>query len=161
MDVFPKIVGRISGFLNVIAGCSLISLMFLTITDVILRAFDKPIVGTYELVAFLGAIAIGLSMPRTSFLRGHIYVDFLIARFSKNVRILFNITTRCLVFFLFSVAGWHLLKYGWDMQNSGEVSLTLQMPFYPFAYAIGICCFVQCLVVICDIIKIHGGTYDE
>ncbi|MEI7671999.1 MAG: TRAP transporter small permease subunit, partial [Deltaproteobacteria bacterium] len=100
MNVFVKVVGQISRFLNVIAGISLIFLMFLTIIDVILRGFGKPIVGTYELVALSGAVAIGLSIPRTSFLRGHIYVDFLIAPFAQKVRNLFNITTRCLVFFL-------------------------------------------------------------
>ncbi len=161
MNVFLKAVGQISRFLNVIAGVSLIFLMFLTIIDVILRSFGKPIVGTYELVALSGAVAIGLSIPGTSFLRGHIYVDFLIAQFSKKVRNLFNITTRCLVFFLFILAGWNLLKFGWGLQKSGEVSLTLQMPFYPVAYGVGICCFVQSLVMVCDLIKIHGGTFDE
>ena len=27
--------------------------------------------------------------------------------------------------------GWNLFKYALDLQKSGEVSLTLQMPFYP------------------------------
>jgi hypothetical protein len=66
-----------------------------------------------------------------------------------------------LVLLLLLFIGWNLFKYGWDLQRSGEVSLTLQMPFYPVAYGVGICCFVQCLVMVCDIIKIHGGTFDE
>jgi hypothetical protein len=48
-----------------------------------------------------------------------------------------------------------------DLQKSGEVSLTLQEPFYPVAYGIGVCCFVQCLVMVCDIVKISGGKFDE
>ena len=161
MNGFEKIVTNISRFLNSIAGISLIFLMSLTITDVILRGFNKPILGAYELVAFAGAVAIGFSMPRTAALRGHIYVDFLIARFSRRVRNLFNTATRLLVLLLFLFIGWNLFKFGWDLQRSGEVSLTLQMPFYPVAYGVGICCFVQCLVMVCDIIKIHGGTFDE
>jgi TRAP-type C4-dicarboxylate transport system permease small subunit len=161
VNVYLKAVTQISRFLNVVAGVSLVFLILLTIVDVILRGFGKPIVGAYELVAFSGALAIGLSMPRTALLRGHIYVDFLIAKFSRTGRDLFNITTRGLVFAIFALAGWNLLKFAWDLQKSGEVSLTLQMPFYPVAYGIGICCFVQCLVVICDIIKIRGGKYDE
>jgi TRAP-type C4-dicarboxylate transport system permease small subunit len=161
VNAFMKTVEQIGKLLNVIAGISLISLMVLTITDVILRGFNRPVAGTYELVALLGAIAIGLSMPHTSFQRGHIYVDFLIAGFSQGVRNGFNIATRCMVFSLFLIAGWNLLKYGWGLQKSGEVSLTLQLPFYPVAYAVGLCCFVQCLVVICDLMKIYGGNYDE
>jgi TRAP-type C4-dicarboxylate transport system permease small subunit len=161
MRGFVKMVTAISGYLNIIAGISLIMLMLLTIIDVVLRGFNRPLVGAYELVALSGAVAIGFSMPRTALLRAHIYVDFLIAAFSRTVRNVFNITTRMLVILLFFLVGWNLFKYGLDLQRSGEVSLTLQMPFYPVAYGIGICCFVQCLVMVCDIIKIQGGTYDE
>lgn len=161
MRGFVKKVAEISGYLNVVAGVSLIMLMLLTIADVVLRGFNKPILGTYELVALAGAVVIGFSMPRTSLLRSHIYVDSLIVMFPRKVKNIFNIATRLLVIVLFFLIGWNLFKYGGDLQKSGEVSLTLQLPFYPVAYGIGVCCFVQCLVMVCDIIKIHGGTFDE
>ncbi len=161
MNGFLKTVTGISRLLNIIAGTSLIFLMLLTIIDVLLRGFSKPLPGTYELVAFAGAVVIGFTMPQTALSRGHIYVDFLIAKFSQRVRNAYNITTRCVVFILFFLTGWNLFKYGWDLQRSGEVSPTLQMPFYPVAYGVGICCFVQCLVMICDLMKIRGGSYDE
>ena len=146
--------------LNVIAGISLTFMMSLTVVDVILRSLRKPIVGTYELVAFSGAMVIGFSLPFTSWMRGHIYVDFIISRFSKKIRDVFNIVTRCMVIWLFLMIGWNLIKYGMDLQKSGEVSLTLQMPFYPVAYGIGVCCFIQCLVIGCDLLKIFGGKYE-
>ena len=153
-------INGLSRFFNVIAGISLTFLMLLTVMDVILRALKRPIVGTYELVAFSGAVVIGFAVPLTSWLRGHIFVDFFILRFSQKVRNIFNITTRCLVIVLFFLIGWNLIKYGMDLQKSGEVSLTLQMPFYPVAYGVAVCCFVQCLVLICDVIKIFGGEYE-
>jgi len=160
MQGFGKTVAAISGYLNVVAGISLILLMLLTIVDVVLRGFNKPIVGAYELVALMGAVAIGFSMPRTSLLRGHIYVDSLIALFSRTVRNIFNITTRVVVFVLFFFTGWNLFKYADDLRKSGEVSVTLQLPFYYVAYGIGICCFVQCLVMVCDIVKLKEGSYE-
>jgi TRAP-type C4-dicarboxylate transport system permease small subunit len=160
MKGFLDKINGVSRFLNVIAGVSLTFLMLLTVMDVILRSLKRPIVGTYELVAFAGAVVIGFSVPLTSWVRGHIYVDFFILRFSQKVRNIFNIATRCVVIVLFFLIGWNLMKYAMDLQKSGEVSLTLQMPFYPVAYGVGICCFVQCLVLICDIIKISGGEYD-
>ena len=160
MRGFVKMVAALSGYLNVIAGTSLILLMSLTIFDVVLRGVNKPIVGAYELVALMGAVAIGFSMPRTSIFRGHIYVDSLIALFSRKTRNAFNIATRVVVFVLFFFTGWNLFKYAGDLHKSGEVSLTLQLPFYPVAYGIGICCFVQCLVFICDILKIKEGSYE-
>jgi TRAP-type C4-dicarboxylate transport system permease small subunit len=160
MEGFMSKIKGISRFLNVIAGVSLSFLMCLTISDVILRLFKKPIVGTYELVAFSGAVVIGFSLPLTSWARGHVYVDFLIAKFSQKTRNTFNILTRCLVIWLFLMIGWNLIDYGMDLHKSGEVSLTLRMPFYPVAYGIGVCCFLQCLVFLCDIVKIRGGRYE-
>jgi TRAP-type C4-dicarboxylate transport system permease small subunit len=160
MEGFLRTTSRISRFLNVIAGISLTFLMLLTIADVILRAFRTPVVGTYELVAFSGAVVIGFSLPLTSWMRGHIFVDFFILKFSQRGRDIFNIATRCVVIVLFLLIGWNLIKYGMDLQKSGEVSLTLQMPFYPVAYGVGACCFVQCLVLVCDIVKISGGKYE-
>ena len=161
MGGFLKTINGISRFLNVIAGISLTFLMLLTITDVILRGFKSPVPGTFEMVAFAGAVVIGFSLPLTSWLRGHIFVDFFILKFSQKGRDIFNIATRCVVIMLFFLIGWNLIKYGMDLQKSGEVSLTLQMPFYPVAYGVGVCCFVQCLVLVCDIMKIFGGKYDE
>lgn len=160
MDGFLNKMRDLSQFLYIIAGITLAFMMCLTVLDVILRTFRKPIVGTYELVAFSGAVVIGFSVPFTSWVRGHIYVDFLISRFSRKVKNVIHVATRCLVIWLFLMAGWNLIKYGMDLQKSGEVSLTLEMPFYPVAYGIGVCCFVQCVVILCDILKISGGKYE-
>ena len=160
MKEFLDRVYKIIRFLNIIAGISLSFLMFLTIADVILRLFRRPIVGTYELVAFSGAVVIGFSLPFTSWMRGHVYVDFLILRFSQKTRNVFNVITRGLVIILFLMIGWNLIKFGMDLRKSGEVSATLHFPFYPVAYGIGICCFFQCLVFVFEILKIRGGKYE-
>ena len=181
---FLTAIEKVSRVLNIIAGISLTCLMCLTVADVALRAIlslgrwllkhemllplgnsivehVRPIVGTYELVALLGAVVIGFSIPLTSWLRGHIYVDFFLFRFSQKTRNAFNIATRCLGIFLFLMIGINLFKYGMDLQQSGEVSLTLQIPFYPIVYGVGVCCFAQCLVLIGNMVKIFGGSYDE
>jgi TRAP-type C4-dicarboxylate transport system permease small subunit len=160
MTQFLDKVRALSRLINIIAGVSLTFVMFLTVADVILRSFRRPIVGTYELVAFSGAVAIGFAIPFTSWVRGHIYVDFLIEKFSPRVKGAFNVVTRCLGIGLFFLIGWNLIKMGGDLLKSGEVSLTLQLPFYPVAFGIGVSCFVQCVVLLCDIFKILRGKYE-
>ena len=160
MKGFLNRIHRLSRFSNVIAGISLIFIMLLTVADVILRYFQRPIMGTYELVSFLGAVVIGCSLPHTSWMRKHIFVDFLILKFSKRLRNIFNIATRCLVIFLLVWIGWNLIRYGMDLQKSGEVSTTLRLPFYPVTFGIGICCFAVCWVLFGDIMKILGGEYE-
>jgi len=160
MEGFLNGIRQISRTINVVAGVSITFIMLITVADVILRLFRRPIVGTYELVGFSGAIVIGFAIPLTSWMRGHIYVDFFIQKFSQKVQDIFNVATRCLVIGLFFLAGWNLIKVGMDLYGSGEVSPTLQLPFYPVAYAVGILCFFQCLVLFCDILKIFGGKYE-
>ena len=160
MTGFLRFVFQTSKWTNVLGGVFLTLLMLLTVADVILRSSGKPIVGSFELVAFSGALVLGFSMPLTSWVRGHIYVDFLILKLPASARKVFHLFTRFLGMGLFFLIGWNLIKMGTDLQRSGEVSLTLQMPFYPVVYGVGICCFIQCLVLAGDAVKIFGDQYE-
>ncbi len=160
MDSFTRKIQSVSKLLNMIAGISLTFIMFLTVTDVILRYFRKPITGTYEIVAFSGAIVIGFAVPLTTLLKGHVLVDFLIFKFPKKTRNIFHIFTRCMGIFLFSLLGWNLIKMGMDLYRSGEVSLTLQIPFYPVAFGLGFSCFIQCIVLVAHIFQVVEGKYE-
>jgi hypothetical protein len=61
---------------------------------------------------------------------------------------------------IFLLIGWNLFKLGYDLYTAGEVTLTRQIPFYPVAYGLAACCLVQCLVLMCQIVKIAGGRYE-
>ncbi len=150
----------LSKALNVLAGIAITFIMFLTVLDVILRSFRRPITGTYELAAFSGAIVIGFAVPLTTFLKGHVLVDFFVMRFPLAIRKTINVLTRLLGIGLFSLLGWNLILLGMDLYRTGEVSLTLQLPFYPVAFGVGFSCFVQCLVLIAQIFQVMGDSYE-
>lgn len=158
--LFQRFIYVLGRFMQVIAGIALVFIMTLTTCDVILRIFSRPIIGTYEMVAFTGGVVIGFSLPITSFVRGQIFVDFFYQKFPQFWQNVFNVVTRLMCIVLFLFIGWNLLILASDMVKSGEVSLTLQIPFYPVAYGIGISCFVQCLVLVGDLVKIAGGQYE-
>jgi len=156
---FDSVKGAAS-VLSVIAGAALVFLMLLTIADVGLRILGRPIVGTYELVGLAGAVAIGLSLPLTSWVRGHIYVDSFVARLPRVPRAVLNIATRLLVLALFLMIGWNLFKYAMDLRSAGEVTPTLRVPFFPVALGVGLSCFIECLVMVADIVKILRKEYE-
>lgn len=151
---------KVSRGMNWIALCALTFIMLLTVSDVVLRYFGHPIIGTFEVVGFCGAIIIGFSLPLTTWDRGHIFVDFLTQKMSKNAKKWMDLSTRILCIALFFIVGWNLFIYSAKLMQSGEVSLTIQIPFYPFSYGVGVCCFLQCFVLVGDIVKIFGGTYE-
>jgi TRAP-type C4-dicarboxylate transport system permease small subunit len=160
MKRFLDAVKGTSTVLSAVAGAALAFLMLLTVADVLLRIFGHPIVGTYELVAVSGAVAIGLSLPVTSWVRGHIYVDSFVARLPLVPRTILAIVTRLLVLGLFFLIGWNLLKYAGALRAAGEVTPTLRVPFYPVVIGVGVSCFVECLVMIADIVRVLRGDHE-
>jgi TRAP-type C4-dicarboxylate transport system permease small subunit len=153
MDSMFGILQKTSKGLAIIAGTSLTLMMLLTVSDVVGRAFGHPIMGTYEVVGFMLALVIGFAMPKVSLARQHIYMDFLVDRLSKRNRAIMNIFTRILCISLFVLIGYSLFGVGNEYRISGETSPTIRLPFYPLAYAVGICCFVECFVFLFEIVK--------
>ena len=142
-------------WLNTVAEVVLVLMMMLTVVDVALRAMGKPITGTYELVAMMGAIVIGFAIPKTSWDRGHVFVDFLIENRSQAIRNAFFIGTRIMGIAIFALISWNMIRKGMVFYKSGEVSLTLRLPYYPSAFALALCLCVQSLSLIGDILRIN------
>jgi TRAP-type C4-dicarboxylate transport system permease small subunit len=137
----------------VVAGVALAGSMFLTVADVVLRSFKRPIVGTYELVGLLGAVVIGFSIPQTSRVKGHVIMDFLTGSLPAWAQRVLHVLTRILGVILFAIIAWNLWALGDDFRKSGEVTLTLQLPLYPVAYGIAVSCFVECLILTLDMLE--------
>ena len=156
MDTFDHIIKGLSRFMYWIAGTALTSMMFLTVADVFLRLFKRPILGTYEIVSLLGAVVIGFAIPQTSIDRGQVLMDFLTNRLSSRPQQFLHVLTRLLGIVVFFIIGWNLIDMGSDLSQTGQVSLTLRIPEYPVAYGVGFCCFIECLVLLSELIKGKG-----
>jgi TRAP-type C4-dicarboxylate transport system permease small subunit len=144
--------------MNTIAEGALFVMMMLTVIDVILRRFfGSPVVGTYDLVTMMGAVVVGFSVPKTSWDRGHVYVDFLLENRSKVIKNGFFIGTRIVGIVLFALLSYHLVKKGIFFYHSHETSMTLRVPVYPITFALALCFFVQCFSLITDIFR----TFDS
>jgi len=139
----------------VLAGIALTASMVLTCSDVILRMpiFKRPITGTYELVGILAAMAVGFALPQTTRLRGHVAMDFVTSRFPELWQAVLWVVTRFLGVALFFIIGWNLWILGNDFQKSGETTMTLQLPFYPVAYLLAICCMIECVILVVDLFE--------
>ena len=71
-------------------------------------------------------------------------MEFLIMRLSRKNRAILYTFTRILCIMLFFLIGYHLFSVGNEFRLSGEVTPTIQLPFYPTAYGVGVCCFLKC-----------------
>jgi TRAP-type C4-dicarboxylate transport system permease small subunit len=157
---FLNAVLKLNEFMETIAAITLTFMITLTTADVVLRAFGRPILGTYEIVAICGGIVIGFTTPITSWMRGHIAVDFVVNSLPGRGKNLVNIVTRCIGIGLCLLISWHIAKIGTYFLSGAEVSNSLQLPLYPVAYGIAACFFVLSIVLLCDVLKISRGSYE-
>ena len=143
-----------------IAGSAIVAMMLLTCTDVVLRYFRKPIPGTYELVCFLGAVAVAFAMAHTSVEKGHVEVSFVVNLLPQRIQGLIESITTSFGLIFFVLIAWQSVIYANDLRLSGEVSLTLELPFYPFVYGISFSAAIVCLILLSNLfnnlLKIFG-----
>ena len=161
MKKFEKLVSKLSGFLGVIAGSTLVAVMLMTVLDVILRYFGRPIVGIYDIVALGGAVIIGFSMPLAAERKVHVYMEMGLQSYSRTVKQVLSFVTRVILFGISFLVAWNLIQLGIDFRQTGEVSLTIKIIYYPIAMGLGVCFIIQMLVLVVQILQVFSGGSDE
>ncbi len=158
MKIFFAITKGLSQFMLWIAAVAILSIVGVTVCDVILRRFKMPIDWSYEVVVLLCPIAIGFSLPRTTLDKQHVLMEFLVTKVSGRWRKAILGFTRCLGILLFAIFAWRTFVYGKNIAGFGQVSPILEIPEYPLAYGIGACCLIVCAVLVQDLIESLKGT---
>jgi TRAP-type C4-dicarboxylate transport system permease small subunit len=158
MKQAKQVVAFLSNVMAVVAGVTLLVIMLLTVLDVILRYFGRPITGIYDLVALGGAVIVGFSIPYAARKKVHVFMEMAQMFQSKMVEKVLLLLARFLALTISVVVGWNLILLGTGFMKTGEASLTIQIAFYPVAIGLGICFFIQTLVFIVDICDLVTGA---
>jgi TRAP-type C4-dicarboxylate transport system permease small subunit len=155
-----KVLTIFTNLMSIIAGVILLAMAGLTLADVIMRYFRKPIIGTYEVVAFLGVAVVAFSLPRASMTKTNVVVDLVIDKLPPRWRRACEICTRVMVFGMFLIGVWYFFNMAQNFVSTNTVTPTLRVPFYPVVYAMALSCFVQCLVSLLEIFDPRGGIHE-
>ena len=142
-----------SGWFNYAACLAVVVMMLLSCTDVAMRLFGVPIPGAYEMVGFLGAVIVSFALAYTSLQRGHVAVEIIFEKLPARGQYFVEAAGNLAGATIFALIAWQSLVYGTDLRQSGEVSLTLQMPIYPFVYGIALGSGMLALVLLIDFIR--------
>ncbi len=146
----------VSKVFNSIAAIALTLMIALTVVDVFLRTIGQAVVGAYEVIGMICApLVVGFAIPLSSWNRKHVAMDIVVSKLPLVGRNIFSVVTRIICILLFFFMGYNLLSVGSVFRTSGEVSQMLHIPFYWVTYGVGIACFIECIVFICDIIRIR------
>lgn len=153
MNTFEKIIATLSLRLSQIAQVALVAVMLLIVSNIILRQLWLPIPGTVEIVEILGAIILGTSLAYCLYLKGHIYVNVIVRRFSKRKQGIVDTLTNTLSLVFVSLLTWQTFIYGSNMMSRGLATGHLGIPIWPIIYLVGFGFFILTIVILHDWLK--------
>jgi TRAP-type C4-dicarboxylate transport system permease small subunit len=138
--------------LNYIAAGFLACMMILTAIDVFLRyAFDRPVPGSFEMTQFMMPIVIAFGFAYCALEKGHVKVELLTARLPKRAQAIMNSMASLIFLGMFLLISWQSWVRAKGMMDSGQTSLVLYIPVYPFVLAVAVGSAALCLVVMRDL----------
>jgi len=123
--------------------------LILSVIDIIgNRLFKFPLPGGYDIIGLLAVPTITFAIAQVQKERGHIEVEILEERLRPLARKIVNTVVNILGIFLWSVITWRSFDYGIYIINSGQVSMTISAPLFPFIFIMGFCSALVVMVLI-------------
>lgn len=151
------VLDKISNFLNLallwIAGLFLIAMIAITGANIVIRLFWLPIRGTFELMGYFGAVVTAFALGYTQIKHGHIAVDIVVLRFSEKIQRTLLAVNHLICMAFFSIVTWQVFKYATTLRETGEVTETLQIIYYPFTYAVALGCLILAFTFLVEFLK--------
>lgn len=146
--MFDKLTSKINQVLMAASGIFLVAMILLTCGNIFLRAVWVPIRGTFELMGFFGAIVTSFALGYTQMRKGHISVDVLFRRFPPPVIRFLDGVNHLVCALFFGIVAWQLGEKGHVLFQTGEVTETLRIIYYPFTYGTAVGCAFLSLILI-------------
>jgi len=158
MQLFEAVIVKISRLMDLLAGVILAATASLVVANILGRVlFNRPILGTYELVGFLTAAVVGLALARCALENSHIAISFLTDKLPPSWQRFTELAVDlpAMVFLFF--AAYNIFAYGSRLAASGVVSSTIRLPFYPFIYLVAAGFLMLAMTVLLNLLKQVGG----
>ncbi len=130
------------------AGLAVLVMIGITVADIVLRIFGKGITGAYDVVRICGLISISCGLPYLTAVKGHIAIEFLYQRFSRNGRIALDGLFRIIAAALFGFLAYRFITYGLSLKESGQVMATLRIPVFWMPFVISFNCLLMAIIII-------------
>ena len=138
-----------------IAVAGVMTMVLITCTDVLgTKLFTKPVPGATELICLIQLATLSFIFGATQKARGHINVEMFVNRLNPVKQSVVRAFTVLLEGIVFVLLIYEAMSYGYSLQTVGEVTGTIKIPFYPFAYLLGVCLIPALLLTIFDFITL-------
>ena len=154
LEKFESFNRKVSAWFERVGVCGLLLMMAITCADVVgAKLFRQPVYGALDIVMFAQLVAISFATAFALILGRHVAVEFFVILLPTRLQAIVDGVVSFLGLTLFALIVWRLAVYGYSFQIGGEVSATLRMPLYPFAYCIALASIPVFLVFLVDMLK--------
>lgn len=153
IDWLEGVVTSLNHLLVKAAGIVTVGMMLFVCTDVILRHFGRPILGSNDIVSLLLVIVITFALAHTYAVRRHTRITIVISRLRPRKRAIVAAITNSICIYIFILLIWQCCALANRLKQSGEGSMTLGLPLHPLLYcmAAGFCLIG--IVILLDLAK--------
>ena len=159
MNVLAKLYRAIMGVLTGIAAGFLSAMMFLIMTDVILRyVFNSPITGSYEIIQYMMAVLISFAVVYCAYKRGHVSVDILFDQLPPKPQSVVACLGSLIVLILFVFIAWENVLYIKEIYDEKLTSTVLYIPTFPVVGAVAVGFVALCLVMLVEFLNSLRGV---
>lgn len=117
------------------------------------KLLTAPVPGSTEIISLVQVAAIVFAMAATQRHKGHISVEMFVAKMPPRVHWLVKALTSLLGLILFSLLIFESVRLGNRYLEAGEVTATVQIPYYPFAYAFSLALLPVAMMLLVDFIE--------
>lgn len=131
VEIFSRIVQRVTGGGAVAAGVFLLGAMLLVVTSVTARFFNIAITGSIELMQLMIAVTIAFALVYTALRKGHVVVKIIVSRFSVRTGAIVGIAVSFLSLAIWGLMSGATAQLVYEM-GLRELSETLEIPYLPF-----------------------------
>jgi TRAP-type C4-dicarboxylate transport system permease small subunit len=136
------------------SGISVLILTAIAAGNMLLRIVYVPINGSYELIGFFGAVAIGFALGYTQIRKDHIIVTIFTDKYSKKTIPFLDGISYLVNMIFFALVSWQTMKWGIKIARTGELSETLKIIYHPFVYCLALGFAALSLTLLVDFIRL-------
>ena len=130
-----------------------IVMVVVTCADVLgAKLFMLPVPGSTEIISLAQVATIVFAVAVTQRHKGHISVEMFVATMKPRIRAITKAFTSCLGLILFLLLIFEGVRLGNEYLEAGEVTATVLIPFYPFAYMFSLALLPVAMMLLVDVI---------
>ena len=159
MDLLDRFNAILNKALAFVSGFSLIAMMMVTVGEMILRMFGRPMAGTVETIGWLAAVTTAFALGYTQVHRGHVAIDLFVNRLGPRSRAVISMLMYLVSAALFIIITWNVFRYAGVLKRSGSLSETMKVIVYPWVYLVSLGCAGLTLALLVDFIKSCTGLF--